>query len=128
MKWCGKKMKNKILNIFKNNILVNSKKNRTFANEDTEPCVLAVDVGKPIPTLKGKDARIFLDRMKKVEEEAEKRKDKEPSLEVLKNQFAMEKMFFESELRNIRNRHNRILKLKDKIDKLEKENGKTKEE
>ena len=57
-----------ILTKIKEKNLAMSEKNRIFASDDDEPTALAVDSGRPIPTLTGESARIFLERAAKVEE------------------------------------------------------------
>lgn len=108
--------------------LAKSKKNRIFApNDDDEPSVLAVDVGKTIPTLKGESARIFLERARKVEEEAERRRNEPSSLEALQQELAMNKFFLEQDINNVNSRFDRIRELESKIKELEQQNGKTEE-
>ena len=104
----------------------NSKKIRTFAAEDNGLTALAIDSGKPIPTLTGESARIFLERAAKVEEEAKKRMSEPPTLESLKSELSFQKLFLESEERQIQERKNKIKKIEDKIKELEQNsNGKS---
>ena len=91
-----------------------SEKNRTFASDDDEPTALAVDSGRPIPTLTGESARIFLERAAKVEEEAKKRMNEPPTLEGLKRKLTFQKFFLENEERQLQ-------KMKDKINDLERQ-------
>lgn len=122
-------MVSKFLRNIKTSNLVKSRKFRTFANDkDNEPTVLATDVGKDIPILKGEDAIRFMERMKEVEEEAERIKNEPPSLESLKNQLAFEKIMLDFDLDQVKARWTAICNIEDKIKKLEKNNGKTEEE
>jgi hypothetical protein len=100
--------------------LAESKKNRIFASDDDEPTALAVDSGRPIPTLTGESARIFLERAEKVEEEAKKRMNEPPTLEWLKRELSFQKFFLESEERQIEERKNTITNLENKIKDLER--------
>lgn len=103
-----------------------SKKIRTFASDDSELTALAVDSGKPIPTLTGESARIFLERAAKVEEEAKKRMNEPPTLDSLKRELSFQKFFLESEERQIQERKDKIKKIEDKIKELEQNsNGKS---
>jgi hypothetical protein len=103
-----------------------SKKNRIFASDNDEPTALAVDSGRPIPTLTGESARIFLERAAKVEEEAKRRMNESPTLETLKCDLSFQKFFLESEERQIQERKNKIIELENKIKDLEEQllNGK----
>lgn len=122
-------MVSKFLRNIKTSNLVKSRKFRTFANDkDNEPTALATDVGKDIPILKGEDAIRFMERMKEVEEEAERIKNEPPSLESLKNQLAFEKIMLDFDLDQVKARWTAICNIEDKIKKLEKNNGKTEEE
>lgn len=114
-----------ILTKIKEKNLAMSEKNRTFADE--EPTALATDVGKPIPILSGESARIFLERARQVEEEAEKRRNQPQSLDVLREKLAMNKFFLEQDIDNVKARYDKICKLEDKIKELEQQNGKTEE-
>ena len=114
---------------FKDLILAISKKVRTFAaRNDEEPTVLATYSGRGIPTLTGESARIFLERARKVEEEAERRKNEPPSLEALQQELAMNKFILGQDIDNVKSRYDRIRKLESKIKELEQQNGKTEEE
>ena len=122
-------MVSKFLRNIKTSNLVKSRKFRTFANDkDNEPTALATDVGKDIPILKGEDAIRFMERMKEVEEEADRIKNEPPSLESLKNQLAFEKIMLDFDLDQVKARWTAICDIEDKIKKLEKNNGKTEEE
>ena len=122
-------MVSKFLRNIKTSNLVKSRKFRTFANDKgNEPTALATDVGKDIPILKGEDAIRFMERMKEVEEEAERIKNEPPSLESLKNQLAFEKIMLDFDLDQVKARWTAICDIEDKIKKLEKNNGKTEEE
>ena len=103
-----------ILTKIKNKNLAMSEKNRIFASDDDEPTALAVDSGRPIPTLTGESARIFLERAAKVEEEAKKRMNEPPTLEGLKRKLTFQKFFLENEERQLQ-------KMKDKIKDLERQ-------
>ena len=96
-----------------------SKKNRIFAFDDDEPTALAIDSGKPIPTLTGESAVRFLKRAAKVEEEAEKRMNVTPTLEDLKRELSFQKFFLESEERQIEERKNTIKELEEQLKNLE---------
>lgn len=101
----------------------NKKKNRIFAHD--EPTALATDSGKPIPILEGEDAARFIENMIKAEEEAEKRRLREPSLSELKEELSYQKMFLESEERMIEERKRKIMRLENRINDLEQKiNGK----
>lgn len=119
------KAKKEFLRKFKKRNLAKSESFRTFADE--EPTALATDVGKPIPILSGESARIFLERARQVEEEAEKRRNQPPSLDVLKKELAMNKFFLEQDIDAVKARYDKIRKLEDKIKELEQQNGKTEE-
>lgn len=119
------KAKKALLRKFKKRNLAKSESFRTFADE--EPTALAVDSGRPIPTLSGESARIFLERAKQAEEEAEKRRNQPPSLDALKQELAMNKFFLEQDIDNVKARYDKICKLEDKIKELEQQNGKTEE-
>ena len=115
-----------ILTKIKEKNLAMSEKNRIFASDDDEPTALAVDSGKPIPTLTGESARIFLERAAKVEEEAKRRMNEPPTLEGLKRELTFQKFFLESEERQIQERKDKIKKIEDKIKELEQNsNGKS---
>lgn len=101
-----------LLTKIKKKNLVMSEKNRTFASD--EPTALAVDSGRPIPTLTGESARIFLERAAKVEEEAKKRMNEPPTLEGLKRKLTFQKFFLENEERQLQ-------KMKDNIKDLERQ-------
>lgn len=103
-----------LLTKIKKKNLVMSEKNCTFASDDDEPTALAVDSGRPIPTLTGESARIFLERAAKVEEEAKKRMNEPPTLEGLKRKLTFQKFFLENEERQLQ-------KMKDKIKDLERQ-------
>ena len=109
-----------ILTKIKEKNLAMSKKNRIFAFDDDEPTALAIDSGKPIPTLTGESARRFLERAAKVEEEAKKRMNESPTLEDLKRELSFQKFFLESEERQIAERKNTITNLENKIKDLER--------
>lgn len=49
-----------LLTKIKNKNLAMSEKNRIFASDDDEPTALAVDSGRPIPTLTGNQHVYFL--------------------------------------------------------------------
>lgn len=103
-----------------------SKKIRTFAAEDNGLTALAVDSGKPIPTLTGESARIFLERAAKVEEEVKRRVNEPPTLDSLKRELSFQKFFLESEERQIQERKGKIKKIEDEIKELEQNsNGKS---
>ena len=114
-----------ILTKIKEKNLAMSEKNRIFASDDDEPTALAVDSGKPIPTLTGESARIFLERAAKAEEEAEKRASVAPTLWDLRRELSFQKFFLESEERQIEERKKTIENLENKIKDLEKLNGKS---
>ena len=101
-----------LLTKIKKKNLAMSEKNRTFASD--EPTALAVDSGRPIPTLTGESARIFLERAAKVEEEAKKRMNEPPTLESLKRKLTFQKFFLENEERQLQ-------KMKDNIKDLERQ-------
>ena len=103
-----------LLTKIKNKNLAMSEKNRIFASDDDEPTALAVDSGRPIPTLTGESARIFLERAAKVEEEAKKRMNEPPTLEGLKLELTFQKFFLENEERQLQ-------KMKDNIKDLERQ-------
>jgi hypothetical protein len=98
-----------------------SKKIRTFASDDDELTALAVDSGKPIPTLTGESARIFFERAAKVEEEAKKNMNKPPTLESLQRELTFQKFFLESEERQLQERKEKIKDLENKIKDLERQ-------
>lgn len=98
-----------------------SEKNRIFASDDDEPTALAVDSGRPIPTLTGESARIFLERAAKVEEEAKKRINEPPTLEGLKRKLTFQKFFLENEERQLQKRKDKIKDLENKIKDLEQQ-------
>ena len=103
-----------LLTKIKKKNLAMSEKNRIFASDDDEPTALAVDSGRPIPTLTGESARIFLERAAKVEEEAKKRMNEPPTLEGLKRKLTFQKFFLENEERQLQ-------KMKDNIKDLERQ-------
>lgn len=103
-----------LLTKIKKKNLAMSEKNRTFASDDDEPTALAVDSGRPIPTLTGESARIFLERAAKVEEEAKKRMNEPSTLEDLKRKLTFQKFFLENEERQLQ-------KMKDNIKDLERQ-------
>lgn len=110
-----------VLTKIKKKSLAMSEKNRIFAADDDEPTALAVDSGRPIPTLTGESARRFLERAAKVEEEAKKRMNEPPTLEGLKRELTFQKFFLESEERQLQERKDKITKLENKIKDLEKQ-------
>jgi hypothetical protein len=116
-----------ILGKIKKENFAKSKKFRTFAN-DSEPSALATDVGKVIPTLTGESARRFLENARKVEIEAEKRRNEPPSLEWLEKELAFNKFFLDQDIDNVKTRYKRICELEDKIKEIKEKNGKTEEE
>ena len=114
---------------FKGLNLAISKKVRTFAAQnDEEPTVLATYSDRGIPTLTDESALIFLERARKVEEEAERRRNEPPSLEALQKELAMNKFILGQDIDNVKSRYDRIRKLESKIKELEQQNGKTEEE
>ena len=117
---------NKVLRKFKAFNFAKSKKNRIFANDD-EPSALATDVGKPC-IVSGKSAERFLERIKEVEIEAERRAKIPPTLEELKSRLFYEELVFNMEKDRLALKKEEIRKLKEKIKDLEKKNGKTEEE
>lgn len=108
----------KILTKFNKKNLDELKKNRIFAQDD-EPTALAIDSGKPIPTLSGDVAIRFLERAAAVEAEAKKRMNETPTLESLKRELSFQKFFLESEERQIEERKKKIADLEKKIKELE---------
>lgn len=115
-----------LLTKIKKKNLAMSEKNRIFASDDDEPTALAVDSGRPIPTLTSESARIFLERAAKVEEEAKRRMNKSPTLEGLKRELTFQKFFLETEERQIQERKDKIKEIEDKIKELEQNsNGKS---
>ena len=110
-----------LLTKIKKKNLAMSEKNRIFASDDDEPTALAVDSGRPIPTLTGESARIFLERAAKVEEEAKKRINEPPTLEGLKRKLTFQKFFLENEERQLQNRKDKIKDLENKINELEQQ-------
>ena len=116
-----------ILGKIKKENFAKSKKFRTFAN-DSEPSALATDVGKVIPTLTGESAHRFLENARKVEIEAEKRRNEPPSLEWLEKELAFNKFFLDQDIDNVKTRYKRICELEDKIKEIKDKNGKTEEE
>ena len=124
MKWYGERRMNKILRKFKGKSFANSKKIRTFANDD-EPTALANSGNKGIPTLRGESARRFLERAAKVEAEAKKRMNEPPTLDGLERELTFQKFFLESDKRQVEERENKIKELEAKIKELK--NGKTEE-
>lgn len=114
--------RSKRLTKIKEKNLAMSEKNRIFASDDdSEPTALAVDSGKPIPTLTGESAIRFLERAARVEEEARKAMSKPPSLEFLKRELTFKKFFLETEERQLEERKKEIADLENKIKDLEKE-------
>ena len=113
--------RSKRLTKIKKKNLAMSEKNRIFASDDDEPTALAVDSGKPIPTLTGESARIFLERAAKVEEEAKKRMNEPPTLESLQRELTFQKFFLDSEERQIQERKEKIKDLENKIKDLERQ-------
>ena len=113
--------KSKVLTKIKKKILAMSEKNRIFASENDEPTVLAIDSGKPIPTLSGEPARRFLEHAAKVEEEAKKRMNESPTLEGLKRELVFQKYFLEQKEKEVQERKDKITKLENKIKDLEKQ-------
>lgn len=110
-----------LLTKIKKKNLAMSEKNRIFASDDDEPTALAVDSGRPIPTLTGESARIFLERAAKVEEEAKKRINEPPTLEGLKSKLTFQKFFLENEERQLQKRKDKIKNLENKIKDLEQQ-------
>jgi hypothetical protein len=98
-----------------------SEKNRIFASDYDEPTALAVDSGKPIPTLTGESACRFLERAAKVEEEAKRRMNEPPTLDGLKHELTFQKFFLESEERQLQERKDKIKYLENKIKDLEEQ-------
>ena len=120
--------RDKILTKIKSDNFANSKSFRNFASENDEPTALAVDFGKPIPTLRGASACRFLQKAREAEEEAKKQRNKPLTLKQLEEQLSFEEFFLEDDLRAIKEREERIKKLKNKIKELRDKNGKTEEE
>jgi len=110
-----------VLTKIKKKSLAMSEKNRIFASENDEPTVLAIDSGKPIPTLSGEPARRFIEHASQVEEEAKKRMNESPTLEGLKRELAFQKYFLEIKEKEVQERKDKITKLKNKIKDLEKQ-------
>lgn len=110
-----------LLTKIKKKNLAMSEKNRIFASDDDEPTALAVDSGRPILTLTGELARIFLERAAKVEEEAKKRINEPPTLEGLKRKLTFQKFFLENEERQLQKRKDKIKDLENKIKDLEQQ-------
>ena len=118
--------RNEILTKIKEKNLDMSEKNRIFASDDDEPTALAVDSERPIPTLTGESARIFLERAAKVEEEAKRRMNESPTIESLKRELTFQKFFLETEEKQIQERKNKIKEIENKIKELEQNsNGKS---
>lgn len=92
-----------------------SEKKRIFAELDEEPTALATDIGKPIPILKGKDAIRFEKLARQTEQDYEKRKNVPQSLEQLQQQLQMEQMMYDFSLKQLKERENKITKLKNLI-------------
>ena len=90
-----------------------------YTSDDYEPTALETDSGNPIPTLTGEPARIFLERAAKAEEEAKKRMNESPTLEVLKGELAFQKFFLKNEEWQLQERKDKIKKLENKIKDLE---------
>ena len=105
-----------------NKNLASSEKNRIFAELDEEPTALATDIGKPIPILKGEDAIRFEKLARQAEQDYEKRKNAPKSLEQLQQQLQMEQMMYDFSLKQLKERENKITKIKNLIQ--EKVNGK----
>lgn len=101
--------------------LAMSEKNRIFASENDEPTVLAIDSGKPIPTLSGESARRFLEHAAQVEEKAKKRMNESPTLEGLKRELPFLKYFLEIKEKEVQEIKDKITKLENKIKDLEKQ-------
>jgi hypothetical protein len=120
--------RDKILTKIKADNFANSKKLRNFASENDEPTALAVDIGKPIPTLKGEAACRFLRMAKEAEEEVKKRRNTPLTIEQLEQQLSFEEFFLQDDLRAIKEREERIRNLKNKIKELKDKNGKAEEE
>ena len=110
----------KLTKIKKKNLAM-SEKNRIFAADNDEPTALAVDSGKPIPTLTGESARRFFECAAKVEEEAKKNMNKPPTLESLQRELTFQKFFLESEERQLQERKEKIKDLENKIKDLERQ-------
>ena len=110
-----------LLTKIKKKNLAMSEKNRIFASDDDESTVLAVDSGRPIPTLTRESACIFLERVAKVEEEAKRRMNESPTLDGLKRELTFQKFFLESEERQLQERKNKIKDLENKIEDLERQ-------
>ena len=113
--------RSKRLTKIKGKNLAMSEKNRIFASDNDEPTALAVGSGKPIPTLTGELARIFLERAAKVEEEAKRRMNEPPTLDGLKRELTFQKFFLESEERQLQERKDKIKDLENKIKDLERQ-------
>ena len=113
--------RSKRLTKIKEKNLAMSEKNRIFASENDEPTVLAIDSGKPIPTLSGEPARRFLEHAAQAEEEAKKRMNEPPTLEGLKRELTFQKFFLESEERQLQERKDKIKDLENKIKDLERQ-------
>lgn len=110
-----------LLTKIKKKNLAMSEKNRIFASDDDEPTALAVNSGRPIPTLTEESARIFLERAAKVQEEAKRRMNEPTTLELLKRELRIQKFFLESEERQLQERKNKIKDLENKIKDLERQ-------
>ena len=110
-----------VLTKIKKKSLAMSEKNRIFASENDEPTVLAIDSGKPIPTLSGEAACRFLEQAAQVEEEAKKRMNESPTLEGLKRELVFQKYFLEIKEKEVQERKDKITKLENKIKDLEKQ-------
>lgn len=110
-----------LLTKIKKKNLAMSEKNRIFASDDDESTVLAVDSGRPIPTLTRESACIFLERAAKVEEETKRRMNEPPTLDGLKRELTFQKFFLESEERQLQERKNKIKDLENKIEDLERQ-------
>ena len=113
--------RSKRLTKIKEKNLAMSEKNRIFASENDEPTVLAIDSGKPIPTLSGESARRFLEHAAQVEEEAKKRMNESHTLEGLKRELAFQKYFLEIKEKEVQERKDKIKNLENKVKDLEKQ-------
>ena len=119
MKWCGSMSKNKLLRKFNSKNFAKSEKIRTFAQDEyVEPSALAIDTGRPIPTLTGESAIRFLERAKAVEEEAKRRMNEPPTLESLERELSFQKFFLEEDERRLLERKQKIEELEKKIEEL----------
>ena len=105
----------KLLRKFNSKKFVKSEKNSTFTQE---PSVLAIDSGKPIPTLTGESAIRFLEMAATVEEEVRKCMNEHPTLETLQRELEFQKFFLEEDRRRIKERESKIEELEKKIEEL----------